>query len=1238
MGNKLTCGEISKDGLRGLKNAYNLELHKSNICVENSTTCDNRYEEDNYFYRYENESNVEEERKREYSEYEIKEEDKNVVDNNYNNNKDICNYHNDIKDKNKLIKKSENDYIDKKHIINVKRILMYIKEYEEDFVCFFKKNNATSIIYLKYIVLNYKTYIMVIEKGVIYIGEVNENNEKNGLGIIITPDQCIYIGEFEEDKITGFGLYIHYSKSKYIGYWRRGKANRYGIFIHPDGTFYKGFWLNDKQNKNGIEYVYNNYVYIGNYCKGEKNTFGIFVWNNECMYIGNIKNNYLFNRGIYFFNKYKIYIGKWKSNCVDGKCEIIWKDNRQFFGYHLNNLKEGLGIYKWDDGRIYFGNWLNNKQHGSGIFIIIKNFKEYEHYKKYPIFLLFKNTEKMKKNFLLNLSKENIFAKGNIGKYFHNLLNNYDNYNFYNFLFNLLYINFYELCSTFFDYIKKKNIIDFKTNHDFYNTIKDHICVVTDHYFNNQVVSNKMDQADSSFSFLLTDRHDDTETNRDKKYINYDNHMDDYQKHHSPNNIKVKNNEKGMLINSTDKQKYENNKIFKGYDNEKIMVDKQKYENNKIFKGYDNEKIMVDKQKYENNKIFKGYENDQGPGHHKMSSPTHEQINRTSSLLPFQDIQRLILYINSINLNDMSEKDINKHNPLFSYASKNILLKYGKWKNGKLKKWVYASDDSISVVNRDTINNDTNVLSYNGKNKDGRIKHFFKNKTDDNSNNNMNGNNNMKSNHNMNGNNNMKSNHNMKSNNIINSNHNMKSNNIINSNTSSNISRKHNTYCSSSPSSSSTKSLYKIMKKKKKKKYMNEKIYDPAHQIEKDMKSKGVIPQKDNNKYIYYNNEKKDISYDNDHYCYHSDEDDNIYLHDEEKKNINIVHDTKNIKNNNMEKSIKAQGINHKFSNDYNFQQHHLSFIHNIKEYNNIQLHEKRNRKKIKKNEKKKKNKLNNKLIHYKYSYNTTSTSDRISNKSHNSISFVNASVNSSIQSLENKRKDTTYNTTGNHLNDKRVLTDISYKHIQKKNKEQTEIQYVNNIMKENEKHQNDDENINRVKNINTTENINQINKNEEMNFYAKSGDNHMTYLNLDDIKKKNKQNIIIKKKGIIRQNKINKKETVSNESLMNQIETDKTSSRNTRNTKNSTLPYKYKNYDLPKKGFSLIWSLKKSRRHSPLSTKEKILYQNDDQSCDDHYDKKYVQNNEITDTQQKKKSFFRNFLSVNKNKKKNTH
>ncbi|KYN98934.1 putative phosphatidylinositol-4-phosphate 5-kinase [Plasmodium gaboni] len=1273
MGNKLACGEIKKDGVRGLKNAYNLELHKSNICVEDNTRCDNKYDEENYFYRYENEMDVEEEDKREYSEDEIKEEDKNVVDN--NNYDDIYNYHNDINNKNKVSKKIENDNMYKKYIINVKRILMYIKEYEEDFLCFFKKNNVTSMIYLKYIVLNYKTYIMIIEKGVIYIGEVNENNEKNGLGIIITPDQCIYIGEFEEDKITGFGLYIHSSRSKYIGYWKRGKANRYGIFIHPDSTFYKGYWLNDKQNKNGIEYVYNNYVYIGNYFKGEKNKFGIFVWNNECMYIGQIKDNYFFNRGIYFFNKYKIYIGKWKSNCVYGKCEIIWNDNRQFFGYHINNLKQGLGIYKWDDGRIYFGNWLNNKQHGSGIFIIIKNFKEYQQYIQYPIFLLFKNTEKIKKNFLLNLSKENIFYKGNIGKYFHNLLNKYDNYNFYNFLFNLLYINFYELCSSFFDYIKKKNINDFKTNHNFYNTIKDHICLVTDHYFNNQICNQKMAQAQSTFSFLADIKKKNPERNTNIKNINIINNnnnninnnnnnnntnnninnVDAYQTSHSPNNIKMKNNkENAMLLHRFNDQK--NNKFrnnMKGSDNEEIIVDKKKYENN--------------------NNYLKSYINYEGPKHNQMSSLTHEQINRTSDLLAFQDIQRLILYINSINLNDMSEKDINKNNPLFSYASKNILLKYGKWKKGRLKKWLYASDDSLGVVNMDPINNDKNVLIYNGqnkslpsfwRNKDGRMKlSFFNIKAEDNSNNNMN------SNHND----NFNSNSNSNNSSSISSNN----SSSISSNNSSSISSNHNSYSSSSLSSSSTNSIYKTKKKKKKiikkKKKINQQIYNPAHQVEKDIKAKELIPPSSNNKYIYEHNEKKDISYDNDHYCYHSDEDENIYLHDEEKKNIHVPYNTNKIKNENIEKYIKPQVINHKFSNDYNFKQHHLSFIHNIKEYNDIQLNEKKNTKKIKKNGEQKK-KLKNKLNNYKYSYNTTSMSDCISNKSNHSISFLNASVNSDIQSLEDKRKDNTYNNTGKYLNNKHIVTDISYKDIQRKNKEQTEIRYVNNIMKENKKEQNDDEEINRVENINSKENINilkqhintkqnikqnikQNNKNEEMNMYALSGDSNMTYVNLDDIKKKNKQNMIIKKKGIIRQNKMNKKETISNESVINKkMETDKRNSensknsknsensknlrntKNTKNKKNSTLPYKYKNYDLPKKGFSLIWSLKKSRRNSPLSTKEKIMYQNDDQSCDNHYDKKYVQNDQLTDTQQKKKSFFRNFLSVNKNKKKNTN
>ncbi|KOB89533.1 hypothetical protein PFDG_05082 [Plasmodium falciparum Dd2] len=126
-------------------------------------------------------SSVEEgqETQREYSEDEMKEEVQIAV---HNNNNTIYNYHNAIMDKTILMKKRENQYIDKKYMINAKRILMYIKEYQEDFLCFFKKNNATSLIYLNIHCINYETYIMIIEKVLSHIGELNEKNEKNGLG------------------------------------------------------------------------------------------------------------------------------------------------------------------------------------------------------------------------------------------------------------------------------------------------------------------------------------------------------------------------------------------------------------------------------------------------------------------------------------------------------------------------------------------------------------------------------------------------------------------------------------------------------------------------------------------------------------------------------------------------------------------------------------------------------------------------------------------------------------------------------------------------------------------------------------------------------------------------------------------------------------------------------------------------------------------------------------------------
>ncbi|CAA9988323.1 phosphatidylinositol-4-phosphate 5-kinase, putative [Plasmodium knowlesi strain H] len=640
MGNECSCGEMNSAKAQISNGESNKKLKDVRLCWDegvgkNILSEDEETEDENYFYRLERKRNMNKSgEKGEHKEEEHLDKWKNLAD------------------------QMEGEYT-----INVKKILMYVREYEDDFLLFFKKRNATSLIFLKYIILNYEKYMLSIaDTGVVYIGEISPNNEKQGLGVIITPDQCMYIGEFEKDEITGFGLYVHFSKSIYVGHWKGGKTNHYGIFTHTDGTFYKGFWLNDKQNEKGIEHVYANYVFLGNYRKGEKDGFGAFILKNESMYIGHIENNCFSKKGIYFFHRKKMYITNWKQNSIGGACEIMWLDRRQFYGYHsTNNSKEGIGIYKWNDGRIYFGNWANNKQHGYGVFIVIRHIREYERREKAPFFFFFHQTRKIKEYFFLNLLKESFFEKGRVrrelekaiwgktidhyaarGKAFraaseeaspqdgtpNGMTPQCNNLDAYLFLRTLLCMRYYETCRSYFDRLQKKKCNSFKFNCTFYERVKEHICSVTNRYFNQPAAQERRGYSESPAWSALQGEAGYTRGG-------------DFTRGGD------------LTSEGTD-----------GTGNDSDDTDEE----------------TDDKMDDETDETNGG----NGAEIHQGDHPS------------FEDIERLKNYLSRLNLSHVSEGDITPRGPLFALASRNLVLKLGRWENGKLQEWIYSSDRSRS--------------------------------------------------------------------------------------------------------------------------------------------------------------------------------------------------------------------------------------------------------------------------------------------------------------------------------------------------------------------------------------------------------------------------------------------------------------------------------------------------------------------------------------------------------------
>ncbi|GAB66573.1 hypothetical protein PCYB_093580 [Plasmodium cynomolgi strain B] len=669
MGNECSCGEVNSAKARISNGEEKKKLQDLHLCWDedvgkNLLSEDEEMEDDNYFYRLEKKKSM----------------NKSGEKGKYKEEEDI--------DKWNIF----GDQLEGDYIINVKKILMYVREYEEDFFLFFKKRNATSLILLKYIILNYQKYILRIgDTGVVYIGEVSPTNEKHGLGVIITPDQCMYIGEFDNDQITGFGLYVHFSKSIYVGHWKGGKTNHYGIFTHTDGTFYKGFWSNDKQNGKGIEHVHENFFFLGNYRRGEKNGFGAFILKNESMYIGHIENNCFSKKGIYFFNRKKMYITNWEKNCIEGACEILWLDRRQFYGYHSkSNSKEGIGIYKWNDGRIYFGNWSNNKQHGYGFFIVIKHIREYEQREKAPFFFFFQQTRKVKEYFFLNLLKESFFEKGRVrgeleraiwgeavehytarGRTYlaasqeapprdgspNGMTPQCNHLDAYLFLRTLLCMRYYQTCCSYFDLLQKKKCNSFKFNCTFYERVKEHICSVTNSYLNRHAAQERWGGSDSpAWSALQGEA----------------------------NHTRGEANHTGGETNHTGE---EANHTSEGAGNTSEDTDDTS-ESGETHRGNVEETDDTD----ESEETNRGNGEEIHLGDHPFGENPPQQRNHTEDKHPpFEDIERLKNYLSCLNLSHVSEGDITPHSPLFALASSNIVLKLGRWENGKLQEWIHSS-------------------------------------------------------------------------------------------------------------------------------------------------------------------------------------------------------------------------------------------------------------------------------------------------------------------------------------------------------------------------------------------------------------------------------------------------------------------------------------------------------------------------------------------------------------------
>ena len=165
-----------------------------------------------------------------------------------------------------------------------------------------------------------------------YEGQVNENNEKHGLGKLETSEKTL------------------------MGHWRNNQFTGWGREINRNGEIYEGKFVNG-------------------------NLFGKGMHKNSKEYfIGEFQNKKMFGYGEIFTDEYHYYGQLW-NNLPHGNGKIhIYKEGT-YEGYFENGEIEGNGVFKWNNGNYYFGEMKRGKMNGKGKLVHRNGFVENGYFK-----------------------------------------------------------------------------------------------------------------------------------------------------------------------------------------------------------------------------------------------------------------------------------------------------------------------------------------------------------------------------------------------------------------------------------------------------------------------------------------------------------------------------------------------------------------------------------------------------------------------------------------------------------------------------------------------------------------------------------------------------------------------------------------------------------------------------------------------------------------------------------------
>lgn len=116
--------------------------------------------------------------------------------------------------------------------------------------------------------------VSVVDGG-LYIGQLSNNSQFEGVGRLHFQNNDVYNGSFHSGIFSGLGNMQWHDGSRYIGYWKNGEEDGQGTYYYTDHSRYQGEWRLGAREGHGTLSDPNGFSYKGSWVNDDWEGHGV---------------------------------------------------------------------------------------------------------------------------------------------------------------------------------------------------------------------------------------------------------------------------------------------------------------------------------------------------------------------------------------------------------------------------------------------------------------------------------------------------------------------------------------------------------------------------------------------------------------------------------------------------------------------------------------------------------------------------------------------------------------------------------------------------------------------------------------------------------------------------------------------------------------------------------------------------------------------------------------------------